>query len=82
MNKRIYYQALKTMNKMVPFKECDYRNGVIASAFAKGKQDRLNDNWIKNALLQDYEDGFISYEQAVALNPIYIKAVNTLRGMF
>ena len=76
MYSKKYYAVLDELNRVAP--GCDYRNCVIATAFERGKTDRLTDDWLRKALLGDYEDGFITYGQALALNNIYKKAIADL----
>ena len=69
------------INRLVPYRECGYRNLVIADTIAEGKGDKLTDNWLMHALLRDVEDEFITYEQSLALEPIYRDAIARLRAI-
>jgi hypothetical protein len=50
-----------SLNELVP--ENDYRNGVIATALTYGHKDRLTREWLKEALLRDYNDCFIALSE-------------------
>ena len=56
--KEVYENSL---NELVP--ENDYRNGVIATILTYGYRDRLTRKWLKEALLRDCNDCFISLHE-------------------
>ena len=74
--------ARKAINAMMNYKELDYRNSVVANIIANGKKEKLNEEWVRNALLQDAEDGFITYNQAVAIKDDYYKAIQMVAAQF
>ena len=69
------------INEMVTFPECDYRNMVIADAIANGHKDKLTEDWLRKVLLSDVEEGFITFGQALTLQPIYMNAIKELSRM-
>jgi len=75
-------QAQREMNMRMPQKELEYRNGVVAQAIATGKADKLTSDWVCRALLQDVEDDFMTYEQAVAINNEYYNTIQMVARMF
>ena len=83
MTRNGQYDAIrKALNKMIPYKECNYRNTVIAQAIYNGKEDKLDSTWVMRAMLQDEEDGFITYGQGVFLHKAYNEAIAKLKEMF
>ena len=66
------------IDKMIPYKDCEYRNYIIAKLISEGKQEKMTDDWLRKVLIGDIEDGFITYGQALTLEPLYRKAINTL----
>lgn len=64
---------------MVTFKHCEYMNTVIADAVAQGHGNKLTQDWLRRFLLENVEDGFITYGQALTLAPIYTKAIEALK---
>ena len=73
------FRLRDAINVMIPFKKCDYRNMVVADAIAKGKADKLTEDWLRRVLLTDVEDGFITYAESLALAPQYTKAIEELK---
>lgn len=82
IQENIYFEAKRMINELIPYRELDYSNGIVANIIALGKKDKLNTDWIRNKLLSDVEDGFLTYGQAVAINNKYIEAVNKVKAMF
>lgn len=77
-----YYGVLEEMNRRFPQKELDYRNSVVASIIAKGHEDKLTSDWLRNALLGDVEDEFMTYAQALYIKDLYFKAICEMKAMF
>ena len=73
---------MEILKGFLPYKEMDYRIGVIAEAIAVGKKDKLTSDWVRRALLTDVEDGFITYGQAVAVNNKVINAIERVKAIF
>ena len=73
MNETVYYKSKydikKELDAIAP--EDDYRNGIIAKAITIGKKEKLNDDWVRCAVLTDYEDGFVDYDTALRLYHLY-----------
>ena len=65
------YDIEDALNKIAP--EDDYRNGVIGKIIEMGKKEKMDENWVRRAVLMDYEDGFIDYETSVRLYWLYIE---------
>lgn len=82
MNNEVYFKAKAEMDRRFPQVELDYRNTVVASAIAKGKKEKLTEDWLRKTLLMDVEDGFISYEQAEYIHKDYYKAIEEVKEMF
>ena len=82
MNVELKEQVKRAMDNYFPTKEFDYRNGVVASAIASGKKDKLTVDWVRNGLLSDVEDGFITYAIAVATQDKYMTAIQNVKRMF
>ena len=74
---KIYFAVRKELDEVAPNSE--YTNSVIATAFAIGKSSKLTENWLRNHLLEDIEDDFITYEEALKLNEIYTKKIESLK---
>lgn len=81
-NIKIREQVKQEMTRRFPQKELEYRNGVVASAIAQGHKDKLTEDWLMKTLLNDVEDDFITYEQAVAVRVDYMKAIEEVKKMF
>ena len=82
MNNEVYFKVKKEMDIRFPQKELGYRNMVVATAIAKGKKEKLTEDWVMKTLLLDVDDGFISYEQAVYIHKDYHKAIEEVKEMF
>ena len=74
-----YFRFLRAMNDMVKGSQFEYRNGIIATALANGHGEKLTEDWLRKVLLGDVEDQFITYEEALAVAPKYMEAINTLK---
>ena len=72
----------KEMNHMIPYRELEYSNGVVATIIANGHSNRLTEDWVRRRLLTDVEDRFITYEQAIAIKDNYKKAVDKVKEIF
>ena len=81
-NDMVYGRVLRAINDMVPYKEADYENMVIASAFAKGHREKLTADWLRKSLLMNVEDEFMTYGQALVLEKVYTDAIAKLNMMF
>lgn len=68
MNEK-YFEALRKLNEMVPFKEADYFNMCFATGIAKSV--KFTEDKIRRILLNGVEDEFITYGQALTLFEIY-----------
>lgn len=79
MNNRIYFEVKREMDRRFPQEELRYRNVVVASAIAKGKKDKLTEDWLMKTLLMDVEDGFMTYGQAVKIHKDYYKAIEEIK---
>ena len=77
-----YYAVLDELKKVAPYEECEYFNGIIASAFGKGKKERLTEDWLRKALLLNVEDEFMTYGQALAMKDIYLNKIEELKKVF
>ena len=66
------------IDKMIPYEACDYLNYIIAKLISDGKQEKMTDDWLRKVLIGDIEDGFITYGQALTLELLYRKAIDTL----
>ncbi len=73
---------LKELKVMIPYKELEYRNQIVAGIIASGKKDKISADWIRKAFFRDIEDGFITYEQAVAVRVEYEKAIEKIKEMY
>ena len=82
MRGQIFEQVKASVNAMVPYKECDYRNFIIAKLFTEGEQDKMTEDWLRKVLLEDVEDGFITYGQALTLAPLYKEVIEELKRDF
>jgi hypothetical protein len=82
MNNEVYFKAKAEMDRRFPQEELGYRNGIVATAIAKGRKEKLTEDWLRKTLLMDVEDGFISYEQAVYIHKDYYKAIEEVKEMF
>lgn len=82
MNNDVYFKVKAEMDRRFPQKELGYRNMVVATAIAKGKKEKLKEDWVMKTLLMDVEDGIMDYEQAVYINKDYYKAIETVKTMF
>lgn len=75
-------QVKKEMDRMMPYKEVEYRNGIVASIIANGRKEKLTEDWVMRTLMGDVEDGFISYEQAVYIQKEYYKAIEKVKAIY
>lgn len=66
------------IDKMIPYEACDYLNYIVAKLITEGKREKMNDDWLRRVLLRDVEDGLYNYGQALYLEPLYRKAIDTL----
>lgn len=82
MNNSIYFNVLEALKKAFPQQGLGYRNMVVATIIAKGKKDKINENWIKNALLNDVLDGFLTYDQAVSVNKEYFRIIEQIKANY
>lgn len=82
MNNDLYFKVKAEMDRRFPQEELSYRNKVVATAIAKGKKEKLTEDWVMKTLLMDVEDGFMSYEQAVYIHKDYYKAIEEVKEMF
>lgn len=80
-NNELYYAAKEEMNRRIPYRDMDYRNDVVASIIAQGHADKLTTDWVMRALLEDVEDGFLTYGQAVYIKDEYYKAICIVKTM-
>lgn len=78
-NNKIYFNVKNILDGKFT-RRYTYRNGVIASAFALGRENELTENKVRNGLLGDVEDGFLTYDEALALFPKYMEAIQELRA--
>ena len=79
-NEMKYNNALEQLNKLFKYEECKYFNMCIASGIAQGR--KVGEDEIRNMLLGQFELGFITYDQEVALNNLYndnIAAIEALQ---
>ena len=76
------FAILDEMNRRFPQHELNYRNMIVASIIAKGKSDKLTEDWLRKTFLGDVEDGFIEYGQAVYIKDAYYKAMCEVKAMF
>lgn len=82
MNQRRIAECInKEMNERFPFIELRYRNGIVANMISKGHGDRLTEDWLTKALLQDVLDGFIEYGQALEIKDSYMIAINDMKAI-
>ena len=82
MNNEVYFKVKEEMDRRFPQEELGYRNMVVASAIAKGKKDKLTEDWVMKTLLMDVEDGFIEYGQAVYISKDYYKAIEEIKKSY
>lgn len=82
MYNHTYYSVLDELKKVAPYEECEYLNLIIAGAFGKGKKDKLTEDWLRKALLRNVEDEFMTYEQALTMNPIYLAKIEELKKIY
>ena len=78
-NEEKYDEVLNYLDVKVPYKEADYFNSCLASAVAQGKA--ITHNKIMKLLLNGVDDEFINYNQALALNKIYVGMIDELNCM-
>ena len=74
-----YYKVLNILNAKVPYKHADYFNSCLAGGVAQGKE--ITENKIMKLLLNGVDDEFINYNQALALNKIYVGMIDELNYM-
>lgn len=74
-----YYEMLNYLDVKVPYKHADYFNSCLASGVAQGKE--ITENKIMKLLLNGVDDEFINYNQALALNKIYVGMIDELNYM-
>ena len=82
MNITVKRQAERAMNEAMPYEELSYRNAIVATIIANGHKEKLTSDWLRNTLLGDVEDGFLTYGQAVAIKDEYYKAIQTVASQF
>lgn len=82
MNNNLYFKVKEEMDRRFPQEELRYRNIVVASAIAKGKGEKLSEDWVMKTLLNDVLDGFMTYEQAVYIHKDYYKAIEEVKTQF
>ena len=82
MNNEVYFKVKEEMDRRFPQKELGYRNMVVATAIAKGKKEKLTEDWTTKTLLMDVEDGFMTYGQAVNIHKDYYKAIEEIKKNF
>ena len=76
-NEAKYYEVLKMLdNTNGTFR---YTNMVIATAFAEGKESRLNNEWFKRHLSGNVEVGILTFEEAISLYHVYKDIVESLK---
>ena len=76
-NEARYYEVLKMLdNTKGTFR---YTNTVIATAFAEGKESRLNDEWLKLHLSENVEVGILTFEEAFSLYHVYKDVIESLK---
>lgn len=76
-NEAKYYEVLKMLdNTKGTFR---YTNTVIATAFAEGKESRLNNEWFKRHLSGNVEVGILTFEEAISLYHVYKDIVESLK---
>ena len=81
-NENIYFAVKAELDERFPFKCCEYENATIARGFAYGKQDTLNDDKVRKQLLNNVEDEFMTYTEALTVFPMYMAAIAELKKMF
>lgn len=75
-------EARRMMDAMMNYDGLEYRNSVVATAIANGKKEKLDEEWVRKALLTDVEDGFLTYAQALAIKDEYFKAIQMVAENF
>lgn len=74
-----YYEVLNYLDVEVPYKEAEYFNKCLASGVAHNIE--ITENKIMKLLLNGVEDEFISYNQALGLNKVYVGMIDKLNSM-
>lgn len=74
-----YCEVLDYLDTKVPYKYADYFNSCLAGGVAQGKE--ITENKIMKLLLNGVEDEFISYNQALGLNKVYVGMIDKLNCM-
>lgn len=74
-----YFVVKRELDERFPY---EYRNGVIASGFAYGREDELTEDKLRKQLLTDVEDGFMTYGEALTVFPKYMEAIGKIKKMF
>ena len=86
MNTQEYWEIKKAveekLNSLFPYKETEYRNGSVAHIVALGHKDKLTEDWMRKAFLQDIEDDFITYAQVMTIKDSYWAALEEINQMF
>ena len=76
------FMLRRAIKEMVPYKEAEYTNMVIADGIATGQSDKMTSDWLRKMLLFNMEDGMrYSYDQALTLNRIYNEVIPKLKAM-
>ena len=57
-----------------------YTNAVIAKAFSKGLESRLNEEWLKSHFSRNVEDGILTVEEAYQLYDVYKDVIESLKA--
>lgn len=77
-NEAKYYEVLNELRDTQGTNR--YTNTVIATAFSKGLESRLNDDWLKRHLSGNVEVGILTEEEAHKLYDVYKDAIESLKA--
>lgn len=72
-----YCELVKELNNRFNDSDYEYLNSVIAKKTAKGKA--ITEDWIRNALLEDVQDGVLTYSKALEMEKNYMQVIKKLR---
>lgn len=74
-----YGEVKEQLDRIFKYTECKYFNGCIASGIAQGR--KVGEDEIRNMLLGQFEIGFLTYAQEVALNKLYSDNIEIIEAM-
>lgn len=70
-NNSRYFDVLNYLRARVKGNHAEYMNGCIASGFAMERQNEITGDWLRRFLIEQVEDNFLNYMEALAYNKAY-----------